>query len=139
MNSDEPRQAELDARLRRLHGGLDAGAGFEERVMRRVATVAAAAPRENLQAQFERRRALLRRRLLREAWMSSITILGIGACAFGLLWRYAPDIQRARHGPDALERPEPADRRHDRVAWRRDLVRAAARARVVRVFNGARR
>jgi hypothetical protein len=94
MNSDESGQAELDARLRRLLGGLDAGAGFDERVMRRVATVAAAAPRENLQAQFERRRALLRRQLLREAWMSSITVLGIGACAGALLWRYTTDIQK---------------------------------------------
>lgn len=105
MNSEESRQAELDARLRRLHGGLDAGAGFEERVMRRVATVAAAAPRENLQAQFERRRALLRWRLLREVWMSSITVLGIGVCAFSLLWRYAPDIQRFATGPTPLNDP----------------------------------
>jgi len=105
MNSGKSRQAELDARLRRLHGGLDPGAGFEERVMRRVATVGAAAPRENLRAQFERRRALLRRRLLREAWMSSITILGIGACALGLLWRYAPEIQRLATGATPLNDP----------------------------------
>jgi hypothetical protein len=105
MNSEESRQAELDARLRRLHGGLDAGAGFEERVMRRVATVAATAPRENLRAQFELRRALLHRRLLREAWMSSITIAGIGASAFALLWRFAPDIQRAATGPSPLNDP----------------------------------
>jgi hypothetical protein len=105
MNSDESRQAELDARLRRLHGGLDAGAGFEERVMQRIAMVAAAAPRENLKAQFEIRRAMLRRRLKREAWMSSITIMGIGACAFALLWRFAPDIQRAATGPSPLNDP----------------------------------
>ncbi len=105
MSSDESRQAELDARLRRLHGGLDAGAGFEERVMQRIATVAAAAPRENLKAQFEIRRAMLRRRLLREAWMSSITIMGIGACAFALLWRFAPDIGRAATGPSPLNDP----------------------------------
>lgn len=105
MNSDESRQAELDARLRRLHGGLDAGAGFDERVMQRIATVAAAAPRENLKAQFEIRRAMLRRRLQREAWMSSITILGIGACALALLWRFAPDIQRAATGPSPLNDP----------------------------------
>ena len=103
MSSDESRQAELDARLRRLHGGLDARAGFEERVMGRIATVAATRPRENLRAQFEIRRAMLRRRLLREAWMSSITILGIGACAFALLWRFAPDIGRAATGPTAFD------------------------------------
>lgn len=105
MNSEESRQAELDARLRRLLGGLDAGAGFEERVMQRVALKAATAPRENLRAQFEYRRELQRRRLLREAWMSSITILGIGACAFGLLWRYAPEIERLATGPTSLNDP----------------------------------
>ena len=105
MNSEESRQAELDSRLRRLHGGLDAGAGFEERVMRRIAVVAATAPRENLRAQFAIRRALLRQRLLREAWMSSITIMGIGACAFALLWRFAPVIERAATGPSPLNDP----------------------------------
>ena len=105
MNAEDPRQTELDARLRRLLGDLDAGAGFEGRVMQRVAAVAAAAPRKDLRAQFEHRRALLRRRLLREAWMSSITILGIGACAFALLWRYAPDIQRLAAGTTPLNDP----------------------------------
>ena len=105
MNSEESRQAELDARLRKLFSGVDADVGFDERVMRRVATVAATAPRENLRAQFERRRALLRRRLLREAWMSSITILGIGACAFGLVWRFAPDIRHLATGPTPLSDP----------------------------------
>lgn len=106
MNSEESRQAELDARLRRLHGGLDAGEGFEQRVMQRIAAVAAAVPRENLRAQFEWRRKLLRRRLLREAWMSSITIMGIGACAFTLLWRYAPEIARSVTGPSPLNNPD---------------------------------
>lgn len=105
MNSEESRQAELDARLRKLFAGVDADVGFDERVMRRVATVAATAPRENLRAQFERRRALLRRRLLREAWMSSITILGIGACAFGLVWRFAPDIRHLATGQTSLSDP----------------------------------
>jgi hypothetical protein len=105
MNSEESRQAELDARLRKLFAGVDADAGFEERVMRRVATVAATAPRENLRAQFERRRALLRRRLLFEAWMSSITILGIGACAFGMVWRFAPDIRHLASGQMSLGDP----------------------------------
>lgn len=81
------------------------GAGFEERVMQRIATVAATAPQENLKAQFEYRRALLRRRLLREAWMSSVTIMGIGACAFALVWRYAPDIQRLAAGPTPVNDP----------------------------------
>lgn len=94
MNSEDPRQVELDTRLRKVFGGLDAGAGFEERVMQRVAVPGTTAPRENLRAQFERRRELLRRRLRREAWMNSITILGLGACAGALLWRYASAIQQ---------------------------------------------
>jgi len=82
-----------DDRLRRLFGNLDAEPGFEERVMQRVATLATA-PREDLRAQYERRRALLRRRLKREAWMNGITAIGLGACAGALLWRYAAEIQR---------------------------------------------
>lgn len=100
MNTDDPRPTELDARLRRLMGSLDASAGFEERLMQRVAALAAAtgAPREDLRAQFERRRALVRRRLRREAWLDGMTIAGLGACAGVLLWRFAPEIQRLAAG-----------------------------------------
>jgi len=105
MNSEESRQAELDARLRKLFAGVDAGAGFENRVMQRVAGLAAAAPREDLRAQFERRRDLLRRRLRREAWMNGITILGLGACASALLWRYASEIQKL--GTDSIPLIDP--------------------------------
>lgn len=89
----------IDDRLRRLLGSLDTDAGFEARVMERIAGLATSAPREDLRAQFERRRRLLRHRLRREAWMNSITILGIGACAGALLWRYAPDIQQLATNP----------------------------------------
>ena len=85
MNSED--------RLRRLFGSLDARPGFEERVMQRVAALAMT-PRQDLRAQFERRRALLRHQLRREAWMNSITVLGIGACAGALVWRYASEIQQ---------------------------------------------
>lgn len=105
MSIEEASQAALDARLRRALGGLDAGTGFEARVMEQIAGLAAVAPRKDLRAQFERRRAHLRRRLRREAWMDSGTILGIGACAGALLWRYAPDIQRLAAGPTPLDDP----------------------------------
>ena len=105
MNSEDPRQAQLDTRLSRLLGGLDAEAGFEERVMQRVAKLAAAAPREDLRAQFERRRELLRHRLRREAWMNGITILGLGACASALSWRYASEIQKL--GTDSIPLIDP--------------------------------
>jgi len=96
MNTDDTRNAALDARLRRMLGGLDASAGFEERIMRRVAglATAGAVPPEELRARFERRRKRVRRRLRREAWMNGVTIAGLGACAGGLLWRYAPAIRR---------------------------------------------
>lgn len=94
MSIEDANQAALDARLRRLLGGPDASAGFEARVMKRIAGLATAAPREDLRAQFERRRELLRGRLRREVWMNSITILGLGACAGALLWRFASEIQQ---------------------------------------------
>ena len=97
MNSED--------RLRRLLGGLDAAPGFEERVMRRVAALAAAAPREDLRAQFERRRELTRRRLRRDAWMNGITLLGLSACASALLWRYAPEVQKLATDSMALMDP----------------------------------
>ncbi len=94
MNIEDTNQAALDARLRSFLGGLDAAPGFEERVMQRVAALAAATPREGLRAQFERRRELTHRRLRREAWMNGITILGLGACASALLWRYASEVHK---------------------------------------------
>jgi uncharacterized membrane-anchored protein len=95
MNSDDSRDTALEARLRHLLGGLDAAAGFDERVIRRVADLAAArgVPREDLRAQFERRRERVRLRLRREAWMNGITIVALGVCAGGLVWRYAGEIQ----------------------------------------------
>ena len=98
MNTEESRRADLETRLRGLLGGLDAKAGFEARLMQRVATLAVT-PHADLRAQFERRRERLRRRLRREAWMNGITILGLGACAVALLWRFAPDIQQIAANP----------------------------------------
>jgi hypothetical protein len=100
VNADDPRQAALDARLRALLGGIDAAAGFEERVMQRVAKLAAA-PHADLRAQFERGRELARRRLRREAWLNVIMMVGLGACAGALLWRFAPQIQRLMAGAAA--------------------------------------
>lgn len=97
MNAGQPGEPGLEARLRRLFGGLDARAGFEERVLQRVAQLARA-PRADLRAQFERRRALLRRSLRREAWTNAATLAGLGACAAVLLWRHAPAIARLAEG-----------------------------------------
>jgi hypothetical protein len=96
MSGDDPQFAALDARLRRMMAGLDAGAGFEARVMQRVAARAAraGAVSADLRAQFERRREIVRRRLRREAWSSAITIAGGGVAAFVLVWRYSPQIVR---------------------------------------------
>jgi hypothetical protein len=96
MSIEDANQAALDERLRKLLGALDAGPGFEKRVMQRVAKVAAraGAPCEDLRAQFERCRELLHRRLRREARMNGASTLGLGACAGALLWRYASEIQQ---------------------------------------------
>lgn len=96
MNGDEPEFAALDTRLRRMMAGLDAGAGFEARVMQRVAAKAAraGAASADLCAQFERRRAIVRRRLRREAWSSAITIAGGGVAASVLVWHYSAQIVR---------------------------------------------
>ena len=91
MSSDEER---LEARLRGVLGTLDTRAGFESRVTARVAALAVRTDnREDLRAQFERRRELLRRRLAREAWTNGLTIAGIGAAAAALVWRFAPEIR----------------------------------------------
>lgn len=106
MSEMDLRQEELDARLRKLMGGLDARAGFEARVTQRVVALRATtiASRADLRAQFEHRRDLVRRRLRREAWMNGITILGLAACAGALLWRFAPEFQRlAAHSAVQLD------------------------------------
>ncbi|HUG04479.1 MAG TPA: hypothetical protein VML92_08625 [Steroidobacteraceae bacterium] len=106
MNIHEER---LEGRLRGLFGPLDARAGFEERVMARVASLAAqrGAVRTDLGAQFERRRELTRRRLLREAWSNGITIAGIGVAAGALAWHYADLIGRWLVEPVASGRVDP--------------------------------
>lgn len=94
MNADDQRLPELDARLRRMLGGLDAAPGFEARVMQRAAAQAArsGALRADLRAQFERRRERTRRRLRQEAWSNAGTIAGIGLAAGALVWRYSAQI-----------------------------------------------
>ncbi len=106
MNIDEGR---LEGRLRGLFGTLDAHAGFEERVMARVASLAAQQDmaRPDLRAQFERRRELTRRRLRREAWSNGITIAGIGVAAAVLAWHYAAPISRWLVEPAASGQVDP--------------------------------
>jgi Tfp pilus assembly protein PilN len=110
MNSDDPEFAALDARMRRMMAGLDAGAGFEARVMQRVTAKAARAGaiRTDLQAQFERRREIVRRRLRREAWSYAITIAGVGVAAFALVWRYSAQIVQWVTASDLLATSGPA-------------------------------
>jgi hypothetical protein len=106
MNINDGR---LDGRLRGLFGTLDARAGFEGRVMARVASLAAqqGAVRTDLRAQFERRRELTRRRLRREAWSNGISIAGIGVAAGALAWRYADLIGRWLIEPIASGQVDP--------------------------------
>jgi hypothetical protein len=96
MNGDDPKFVALDSRMRRMLAGLDAEAGFEARVMQRVAasTARAGAASADLRAQFERRREIVRRRLRREAWSNAITIASGGVAAFALVWHYSAEIVR---------------------------------------------
>jgi hypothetical protein len=104
MNGDDPKFAALDLRMRRMLAGLDAEAGFEARVMRRVAAKAAraGAASADLRAQFERRREIVRRRLRREAWSNAITIAGGGLAAAVLVWRFEGQIVRWLSASDLL-------------------------------------
>jgi hypothetical protein len=106
MNVNEGR---LEGRLRGLFGSLDARAGFEQRVMARVAALAAqrGAVRTDLRTQFERRRELTRLRLQREAWSNGITIAGIGVAAGALAWHYADLIGRRLIEPVASGQVDP--------------------------------
>ena len=96
MSEEDQRLAALDARLRDLLGTLDAREGFEERVMARVTSLVAVSDttREDLRAQFERRREIVRRRIAREDWTNGVTIAGIGIAAIMLVWRLAPGIRQ---------------------------------------------
>jgi hypothetical protein len=104
MNDDDPDFAALDSRLRRMLAGLDAEAGFEARVMQRVAARAAraGAASADLCAQFERRREIVRVRLRREAWSTAITIAGGGLAAAALVWRFEEQIVRWLTASDLL-------------------------------------
>lgn len=106
MNVDEGR---LEGRLRGLFGSLDARAGFEERVMARVASLAAqrGMVRVDLRAQFERRRELTRRRLRREAWSNGLIIAGIGVAAAAFAWHYADLIGQWLIAPVASGQVDP--------------------------------
>lgn len=83
--------ARLDARMRGLFAGVDTNRDFAARVMQRIAALDSALA-VDLRAQFERKRDVARRRLIRESWSNAVTIAGIGAAAGVVVWRHAPAI-----------------------------------------------
>jgi ferric-dicitrate binding protein FerR (iron transport regulator) len=100
MNDDE-----LDLRLRRAFSGIDTRAGFERRVVARIAALGASVPMPaaeaaSLSARIERDRANTARRLAREAWVNAVTALGVGAAGVAAVWRHGPVV--ARWTEDAL-------------------------------------
>lgn len=101
MNGNDPRLAALDERLRRLFASVDTRAGFEVRLAARIA--AGARPIADLREQFERRHALVARRLRRAAWSNAISVAGIGVAAFALYWRYEEAIAQWLAGMPAPE------------------------------------
>lgn len=90
---------ELDERLRRAFAGIDTSAGFEARVVARIAALPAA-PRALDLERVERQRTNAARRLAREAWMNAASAVGIGVAAIAVVWRHGPLI--ARWTEDAL-------------------------------------
>ncbi len=90
--------AQLEARLRGLFAGNDTSREFDARVMQRIAALSSM-PTEDLRAQFERKRELVRSRLRLEAWSNAVTIASIGAAAGVVVWWHAPEIMHwARSG-----------------------------------------
>ena len=93
MNMEEPEAMRaLDARLRRLYGGLDTRPGFEDRLQARIAELAvarpAAADRSLLEREHEHALAAARS----AARIDSIAV-GIGGLGAALaLWRFAPQL-----------------------------------------------
>lgn len=95
MNGEDPRVVDMmDVRLRRLHGGLDARSGFEERVFQRVAELERAAGRRpaDLSQQFERRRQRTLRQLRVEAWLNGISACLLVLVGGALLLRFLPGL-----------------------------------------------
>ena len=90
---------ELDERLRRAFAGIDTSAGFEARVVARIAALPAA-PRALDLERVERQRTNAARRLAREAWMNAASAVGIGVAAIAVVWRHGPVV--ARWTEDAL-------------------------------------
>ncbi len=98
MNSEENEAMRaLDARLRQALSGLDAPEGFEDRLQARLPAVAAArtapdaaALREKLEREHERRRAAADRAALVDG--AAITVAGIGSLLAA--WRFAPELAR---------------------------------------------
>jgi len=94
VEDDEAMRA-LDARLKRLYGGLDTSPGFDARLQARIAQLAsvgarpsAAAAREQLERNYARARAAADRAARIDA--VAVAIGGLGSVL--ALWRFAPQL-----------------------------------------------
>jgi hypothetical protein len=93
MNVEDPETMRaLDARLRKLYGGLDTRPGFDDRLQARIAELSAARPsaanRSRLEQEHERALAAARR----AARIDAIA-LGLGGLGSAMaLWEFAPRI-----------------------------------------------
>jgi hypothetical protein len=93
MNTEDPETMRaLDARLRKLYGGLDTRPGFDDRLQARIAELSAARPsaaeRSRLEQEHERALAAARR----AARIDAIA-LGIGGLGSAMaLWEFAPQL-----------------------------------------------
>jgi hypothetical protein len=98
MNAQDPEAMRaLDARLGRLHQGLDTRPGFEDRLAARVAAMKidqAAALSPAALARLERVHERERREADRQARLDSAVIAAAGLGAAVAVWRFAPLIAR---------------------------------------------
>jgi hypothetical protein len=83
----------FDERMRRAFAGVETSAGFEARLLARIAALPAV-PADERRARAERLRARARRILVREAWINAATAAGIGIAAIALVWRQGPAVAR---------------------------------------------
>jgi hypothetical protein len=106
MNAEDTEAMQaLDNRLRKMFAGLDADAGFEQRLQARVTTLAARSPAEAL-ARIEREHDRARTAADRAARVDALAIAIGGIGSLVAVWRLAPSI--AHLYSTSLETASPA-------------------------------
>ena len=98
MNEEDPQvMRSLEARLAKMHAGLDTRPGFEDRLQQRIAALAAARhppataeSRQRLEREYQRARAAVNHAARLDEL--ALAIAGLGGVA--AVWRLAPELGR---------------------------------------------